>query len=188
MIRQKVRPDNGNREGGWVAFSIALLLLSAYVLLPFHQSKPPVAELESFQISVKDLHQDNLTLIADLKLAHEEIHDLYSETNNWPDIKELESFWLPPFSKDQSWERLGAHHWEYIADGYYLGVKTKEAGANTMLLDSRYSEPAVWIYRSNMESLTRTDQTSLIDKGWKLVVFNPQESASSIGHQQNHVH
>lgn len=76
MIVQTVRSNTGSSEGRWVGGIIAIILLVATIAIPFHQQSSKQHGLESYQISVKDLHQDDLAMIAELRLAFEEIKDL----------------------------------------------------------------------------------------------------------------
>lgn len=99
MITQKVRPDNGSREGKWVALTIAGILACASVLMPLHQVDSPHSAVLSHQIRITDLHQEELGLIAELKLAHEELRDLHAESGTWPDTEEMASLWIAPLFK-----------------------------------------------------------------------------------------
>ncbi len=150
MISQRVRPDNGSREGQWVMLAIAVILGVSAALLPYQHNEHTLGHLDSFQVSIKDIHQDNLAMIADLRLAHEEIRDMQLDSGQWPQVGELEQFWLAPFVRDPSWKRYGAHHWHHLGEGVYLGVSS---AASSMLLDVKQVEPNIWIHH------TFTDQS-----------------------------
>ncbi len=77
MITQKIRPDNGSREGKWVALTIAGILAVSSALLPYHQNEVEHAEALEHQVLMTDLGQEELAMVAELKLAHEEIRDLH---------------------------------------------------------------------------------------------------------------
>ena len=66
MSVQKVRPDDGNREGKWVALTIAVILGSAAILMPYHQVATEKPDIQAHQVLITDLHQNELGLIAEL--------------------------------------------------------------------------------------------------------------------------
>lgn len=96
MITQKVRPDNGSREGKWVALTIAGILAISTLLLPYHQTESEHTEALAHQVLITDLEQEELAMIAELKLAHEEIRDLHIDEANG--------------QKSVSWKNFGLLH------------------------------------------------------------------------------
>ncbi|MCW8331738.1 hypothetical protein MD588_23335 [Photobacterium sp. SDRW27] len=185
MNSQTVLPDDGGREGKWVALSIAVILLVATALIPYHQTASQQDELALHQISIQDLPSLELAMIADLRLAHEEIRNLrqdnleFKGTDYWPQVNELEELWLAPFVQDKSWEHKGKHQWKKIADGFYLGKRQLEEGSASVILHSQYQQPDIWLDLNGKAGTwvasTPLSVSALIDAGWIQVVFSAQE-------------
>ncbi|MGR5238597.1 DUF6162 family protein [Vibrio alfacsensis] len=184
MMTQKIRPDNGSREGKWVALTIAGILAMSVILLPHHQSETEHIEAQAHQVLMTDLKQDDLSMIADLKLAHEEIRDLYLDAGAWPEISELEAFWVAPFVNDQSWQRKGAHQWQRLDSGLYLGLRQDEHGAASMLLDSRSERADIWFSHvpvmAQVQSLQAREKRQ--QQGWQQIVLSPSSSSNLHAH------
>ncbi|MCG3865218.1 MULTISPECIES: hypothetical protein [unclassified Photobacterium] len=184
MIRQSVRSDNGDREGKWVVLCIGLILLVSFVLLPYHQTTQPQSILLSHQIAITDLAAEEIAMVAELRLAHEEIRNLFQDSQlsdavgQWPKISELQEFWIAPFVTDKSWERKGRHQWALITGAIYQGVKTDEKGAMSVVLNSVSASPDIWLAMNNdvvlldANTLHDFDETQLISNGWTQIVFN----------------
>lgn len=196
MIVQTVKSNTGSSEGRWVGGIIAIILLVATIAIPFHQQSSKQHGLESHQISVKDLHQDDLAMIAELRLAFEEIKDLRLdaiEINREqhqgnrdlsnassskvlafsPSVRELEENWIAPFVHDQSWVRKGEHQWLNLGNGFYFGRRVASDGAANVVLNTQLSTPDIWL--ANKASLLDVDGSIslqiLRDKRWKQVAF-----------------
>ncbi|MEZ8104152.1 DUF6162 family protein [Vibrio cortegadensis] len=196
MIVQTVKSNTGSSEGRWVGGIIAVILLVATIAIPFHQQSSKQHGLESHQISVKDLHQDDLAMIAELRLAFEEIKDLRLdaiEINREqhksnrdlsnassskmlafsPSVRELEENWIAPFVHDKSWVRKGEHHWSNLGNGFYFGRRVASDGAANVVLNTQLSSPDIWL--ANETSLLDVDGSIslqiLRDKRWKQVAF-----------------
>ncbi len=184
MIRQTVRSDNGDREGKWVALCIGLILLVSFVLLPYHQTKQPKSALLSHQVSITDLAAEEIAMIAELLLAHEEIRNLYQDSQlgaavgQWPQISELQEFWIAPFVTDKSWERKGRHQWALITDAIYQGVRSDDKGSMSVVLNSHSASPDIWLAMNDnvtlldANTLRDFDGKHLINNGWTQIVFN----------------
>ncbi|MGF1787999.1 hypothetical protein L4D00_19575 [Photobacterium swingsii] len=208
MITQTVRSDNGGREGKWVALSILLILMISAVLLPYHQQQAGTATLPSHQIALTDIEQASLGLIADLRLAHEEVRNLYfdahdlnaseqqasvleteltkSSLSQWADIDELREMWLPPFIEDKSWDFQGKHQWTLIAPATYQGIAQASGGAKSLVLVAVHETPEIWLDLNNnaaelLASETVISDKALIDAGWIQIAFE-QANATSHGH------
>lgn len=190
MIVQSVTPDNGDKEGKWIALIIGTILLVAAFSLPFHQAESNEVSLEPHQVLVTDLTQDNLAMIAELRLAYEEIVDIYAESLDensagiWPNVASLSDDWLPPFVKDQSWKRRGMHEWRLLNDGLYLGLKSQESGAASFILNAQGSEIQLWLHptllqRSSFNESALLHKHELINSGWQHIVFPSHDDASS---------
>jgi hypothetical protein len=182
MKSQVVRSEDGGKEGTWIAFLITLILLVGWVLLPFNQAFHASSELAKHQLSILQLAPKQLTMVADLRLAHEEIRNIYIDTDQWATIEALEQSWLAPFVKDKSWQHQGKHQWTQIMKGIYQGVP--EIGDVRFLLISRQKEVALWLDIQGNASLlmaqTRLPEIAsltneLINAGWLQVVFPSEE-------------
>ncbi|MGF1761498.1 hypothetical protein L4D76_27055 [Photobacterium sagamiensis] len=187
MISQTVHTDDGGREGKWVALSISLILAVAAILLPYHQETVQQQTLSPHQVFIKDLAADELAMIAELRLAHEEIRNLHQDsveldgTESWADIAELEALWLAPFIQDKGWERKGKHLWFKISPALYQGVPQLESGSASVVLNSMQEEPDIWLHLDKtIQPVISGDIRServplqtrvLIETGWKQVVF-----------------
>ncbi|WP_318523172.1 DUF6162 family protein [Photobacterium leiognathi] len=198
MIRQSVRSDNGDREGKWVGLCIGLILLIAFVLLPYHQAKEPEAALLSHQVAITDLSPDELAMVAELRLAHEEIRNLFQDTalengtGNWPELNELEEFWIAPFVKDKSWQRKGRHQWTLVADGTYQGLRQSDSGSMSIVLNSHTKAPDIWLAMDDQakpfETKQKVDEQQLISNGWTQIVFQPVAENTSSSANSTHSH
>ena len=181
MNTQTVASDDGGKEGAWIASLIALILLSGWVLLPFNQAKHDSSHLTKYQVSIEALAPKQLTMVADLRLAHEEIRNIYLDTQTWATVEVLQESWLAPFVKDKSWTHQGKHQWLQVAKGVYQGVP--EIGAERYLLISRAQQVELWIDTKGsailLDKLSTSKQTSLLNdvlikNGWLQVVFQPE--------------
>ncbi|WP_318517152.1 DUF6162 family protein [Photobacterium leiognathi] len=198
MIRQSVRSDNGDREGKWVGLCIGLILLIAFVLLPYHQAKEPEAALLSHQVAITDLSPDELAMVAELRLAHEEIRNLFQDTvlengtGSWPKLNELEEFWIAPFVKDKSWQRKGRHQWTLVDDGTYQGLRQSDSGSMSILLNSHTKDPDIWLAMDDQakpfETKQKVDEQQLISNGWTQIVFQPVAENTSSSANSTHSH
>jgi hypothetical protein len=183
MKSQTVCSEDGGKEGAWIAFLIALIVFLGWVLLPYNQAFHASAVLEKHQVSTEQLAPKQLTMVADLRLAHEEIRNIYLDTEQWATVDELQQNWLAPFVKDKSWQHQGKHQWTQVAKGIYQGVP--ESGNVRFVLISRQQEIVLWLDNQGNASLLMaqtTDQDTafltnkLINAGWQQVVF-PSENA-----------
>ncbi|MGD6734837.1 DUF6162 family protein [Photobacterium leiognathi subsp. mandapamensis] len=198
MIRQSVRSDNGDREGKWVGLCIGLILLIAFVLLPYHQAKEPEAALLSHQVAITDLSPDELAMVAELRLAHEEIRNLFQDTvlesgiGSWPELNELEEFWIAPFVKDKSWQRKGRHQWTLVADGAYQGLRQSDSGSMSIVLNSHSKAPDIWLdmddQAKSFETKQKVDEQQLISNGWTQIVFQSVAENTSSSANSTHSH
>ncbi|MGF1681569.1 DUF6162 family protein [Photobacterium minamisatsumaniensis] len=190
MITQSVHSDDGGREGKWVALSIAIILIIAAFTLPMHQASSKGQILAPYQVSISDLATPELAMVADLRLAHEEIRNIYQDNRDfepamssdelWPELAELEEIWLAPFVKDKSWEYKGKHQWLHIAPAYYQGVKQVAQGSASVILHTGNNDPEIWFALfDSAQPLTRNleqphvllSPEKLIEAGWIKVVF-----------------
>ncbi len=195
MIIERVYPDNGGREGKWVALSVSCILLCAALLLSFNHTDSSAPALAKHQIALEDIEQSSLGLIADLRLAHEEIRQLHDEQSDrsennvddielWASITELKALWIAPFIEDKSWQFQGKHQWQRIAPGVYQGVRqSKDSSAKSMLLLSQNQQPELWLDLHNKakpfaEQQIVLTQTQLIEAGWVNIAFNTRHASN----------
>lgn len=181
---QGVRADTGGREGKWVGLIIVFILSFATVAIPFHQAESHVKAVLDHQILVTDVEQENLAMLSELRLAHEEIRDLRMDSDGeWPSVMSLKDEWVAPFVEDQSWKRKGSHTWLLDERGYYFSTPSEHATsseyaaqsehgfADSFILNANSVSPEIWIYLGGVaKQPTRFDENTLESAGWKLVV------------------
>lgn len=181
---QGVRADTGGREGKWVGLIIVFILSFATVAIPFHQAESHVKVVLDHQILVTDVEQENLAMLSELRLAHEEIRDLRMDSDGeWPSVVSLKDEWVAPFVEDQSWKRKGSHTWLLDERGYYFSTPSEYAtsseqatptdhgSADSFILNANSVSPEIWIYFGGVaKQPTRFDENTLESAGWKVVV------------------
>jgi len=202
MISQSVHADDGGREGKWVALIIISILAIAALLLPYHQTASSERELASHQISIKDLPSVELAMIAELRLAHEEIRNIhqdnvdlenveFEDVDSWPAMAELKALWLAPFISDKSWERKGKHDWRKLAPALYQGIPTLTTGSVAVVLNSQGARPDVWLALGMPVPAPMAEKafnsSELISAGWKQIVFADDAEADT-GHADKDRH
>ncbi|PTO65778.1 DUF6162 family protein [Vibrio splendidus] len=184
MMIQGVRADTGGREGKWVGLIIVFILSFATVAIPFHQAESHVKAVLDHQILVTDVEQENLAMLSELRLAHEEIRDLRMDSDGeWPSVMSLKDEWVAPFVEDQSWKRKGSHTWLLDERGYYFSTPSEyetlseqaaqsdHGFADSFILNANSVSPEIWIFFGGVAKQPATfDQHTLESTGWKLVV------------------
>ncbi|PTP90397.1 DUF6162 family protein [Vibrio splendidus] len=178
MMIQGVRADTGGREGKWVGLVIVFILSFATVAIPFHQAESHVKAVLDHQILVTDVEQENLAMLSELRLAHEEIRDLRMDSDGeWPSVSSLKDEWVAPFVEDQSWKRKGSHTWLLDERGYYFSTPSEHAAqsdhgfADSFILNANSVSPEIWIFFGGVASQpTNFDENTLESAGWKMVV------------------
>ncbi|WP_086775930.1 DUF6162 family protein [Vibrio coralliirubri] len=184
MMIQGVRADTGGREGKWVGLLIVFILSFATVAIPFHQAESHIEAVLDHQILVTDVEQENLAMLSELRLAHEEIRDLRMESDGeWPSVASLKDEWVAPFVEDQSWKRKGSHAWLLDNRGYYFSTPSEYATsseqaaptdhgfADSFILNANSVSPEIWIFFGGVASQpTNFDENTLESAGWKMVV------------------
>ncbi|CAK2446745.1 conserved hypothetical protein [Vibrio crassostreae] len=184
MMIQSVRADTGGREGKWVGLIIVFILCFATVAIPFHQAESHVKAVLDHQILVTDVEQENLAMLSELRLAHEEIRDLRMDSDGeWPSVASLKDEWVAPFVEDQSWKRKGAHAWVLDERGYYFSTPSEystpseqatqpdHGSADSFILNANSVSPEIWIFLGGVAKQPATfDQHTLESTGWKMVV------------------
>ncbi|CDT50993.1 DUF6162 family protein [Vibrio coralliirubri] len=184
MMIQGVRADTGGREGKWVGLIIVFILSFATVSIPFHQAESHIRAVLDHQILVTDVEQENLAMLSELRLAHEEIRDLRMDSDGeWPSVSSLKDEWVAPFVEDQSWKRKGSHIWLLDERGYYFSTPseyatpseqatpTEHGFADSFILNANSVSPEIWIFFGGVASQpTNFDENTLESAGWKMVV------------------
>ncbi|WP_210472748.1 DUF6162 family protein [Vibrio crassostreae] len=184
MMIQSVRADTGGREGKWVGLIIVFILCFATVAIPFHQAESHVKAVLDHQILVTDAEQENLAMLSELRLAHEEIRDLRMDSDGeWPSVASLKDEWVAPFVEDQSWKRKGSHAWVLDERGYYFSTPSEYAtpsvqakptdhgSADSFILNANSVSPEIWIFLDGVAKQPSTfDQNTLESTGWRMVV------------------
>lgn len=184
MMIQGVRADTGGREGKWVGLIIVFILSFAMVAIPFHQAESHIEAVLDHQILVTDVEQENLAMLSELRLAHEEIRDLRMDSDGeWPSVASLKDEWVAPFVEDQSWKRKGSHTWLLDERGYYFSTPSEQATsteyvaqsdhgfADSFILNANSVSPEIWIFFGGVASQpTNFDENTLESAGWKMVV------------------
>ncbi|CDT73858.1 Conserved hypothetical protein [Vibrio coralliirubri] len=184
MMIQGVRADTGGREGKWVGLIIVFILSFATVAIPFHQAESHVEAIFDHQILVTDVEQENLAMLSELRLAHEEIRDLRMDSDGeWPSVASLKDEWVAPFVEDQSWKRKGSHTWLLDERGYYFSTPSEDTApseqatptehgfADSFILNANSVSPEIWIFFGGVASQpTNFDENTLESAGWKVVV------------------
>ncbi|WP_059018397.1 DUF6162 family protein [Vibrio coralliirubri] len=184
MMIQGVRADTGGREGKWVGLIIVFILSFATVAIPFYQAESHIKAVLDHQILVTDVEQENLAMLSELRLAHEEIRDLHMDSDGeWPSVASLKDEWVAPFVEDQSWKRKGSHTWLLDERGYYFSTPSEDTApseqatstehgfADSFILNANSVSPEIWIYLGGVASQpTNFDENTLESAGWKMVV------------------
>ncbi|MGO2159765.1 MAG: DUF6162 family protein [Vibrio toranzoniae] len=184
MMIQGVRADTGGREGKWVGLIILFILSFSTVAIPFHQAESHVKAVLDHQILVTDVEQENLAMLSELRLAHEEIRDLRMDSDGeWPSVASLKDEWVAPFVEDQSWKRKGSHAWVLDERGYYFSSPSEQATsseyaeksdhgfADSFILNANSVSPEIWIFLGGVAKQPATfDLHTLESTGWKMVV------------------
>ena len=150
--------------------------------MPYNQAFRHSYHLAKHQVSIEALAPKQLTMVADLRLAHEEIRNIYLDSQQWATVEELQANWLAPFVKDKSWTHQGKHQWLQIAKGIYQGVP--EIGSVRFLLISHQQQVELWFDVKGRAELLMPlavpQQASLLTNkligfGWLQVVFQGGE-------------
>ncbi|MFA0053162.1 DUF6162 family protein [Vibrio echinoideorum] len=197
MMIKGVRADTGGREGKWIGLIIVFILSFATVAIPFHQAESHVKAVLDHQILVTDVEQENLAMLSELRLAHEEIRDLRMDSEGeWPSVASLKDEWVAPFVEDQSWKRKGSHAWVLDERGYYFSTPSEYATpsehstptdhgfADSFILNANSVSPEIWIFFGGVAKQPATfDQHTLESSGWKMVV---NESEVEQHHASSH--
>lgn len=105
--RERLLPDDGRRESGWLLLCIAIILTAAAMLLQFNQTQTRSATTH--------LHLDlqGRAMLTSLINAADEIRFITSDPGVLPALAELVDMQLPPFAADT--EHAGQYQWQLLA-------------------------------------------------------------------------
>ncbi|TEW54589.1 hypothetical protein E2R68_07760 [Psychromonas sp. RZ22] len=186
MIIQAVVSENKGQEGAWISALCVLILLLGAILLPYNSTGHQHQTIEPHQVLITSLTPPPLSMISELRLAHEEIRYFYQANQTWLSVNQLEQDWIAPFVKDKSWEHQGKHIWVQVADGVYQSEPTNDSAR--YILISQHEQLDIWIDLKqqaqpiNLEDGFAFNTAFLIKAGWTQVVFE------SDNHHANHQH
>ena len=174
MTIQAVVSENKGHEGYWIATLCLLILLIGALLLPYNSAHHQHQSLADHQVLITDLPSPLLAMIAELRLAHEEIRYFYQMQQDWLAVTQLEQDWIAPFVKDKSWAHQGEHDWSLVAAGIYQSTPAK--GGIRYLLNSRSDQVDIWLQEKPQASVaTAFDLNALATSGWTQVVFSESQ-------------
>jgi len=184
IIQQSVVSKNRGHEGAWIAFLCVLILIVGALLLPYNSVNHEHNNLQAHQVLITELTPPPLSMIAELRLAHEDIRYFYQANQTWLSVAQLEQDWIAPFVKDKSWAHQGEHTWLLVAPGIYQSKPAKSGPS--YLLNSQHQTLELWIdfkgINSQATSVKAVDSEALIKAGWKQVVFESEQDASEHAH------
>jgi len=171
MTIQAVVSENKGHEGYWITTLCLLILLIGALLLPYNSAHHQHQSLADHQVLITDLPSSPLAMIAELRLAHEEIRYFYQTQQDWLAVTQLEQEWIAPFVKDKSWVHQGEHDWSLVAAGIYQS--TPAQGGTRYLLNSRNQQVDIWLQEKPQASVASAfDISALAASGWTQVVFS----------------
>jgi hypothetical protein len=171
-----------------VTLAVAGLALAAlvYAMTLGRIAGPPA--LHDWQVSAfAGLGETDQAIHSALSVAAEEIGWMNYDFGDWPPIAELEKLVMPPFYKDEFWQRHGRVEWRRLAaagaqqggDTTYIGTGGTVAGQSAYLLVYRHrhvgaaytNQVEIWIHgdvRSVAPEPTKAE--ALVRAGWRQVV------------------
>ncbi|USD39349.1 DUF6162 family protein [Ferrimonas sp. SCSIO 43195] len=154
----RVSPDNGAREGRYLAVAIVAILAVAALALPYHQAHTDGSHRPAHHIGIEQLPKQRLGPLRELNIAKEELQFYQQDEQRWPPVAELASEFIAPFSDDQ-WQ------WRQVESGVYLGSN----GHWSLLLNAINSE--IW-YLNAAHSDFAGSLVHFLEQNWQQVQFN----------------
>ncbi len=172
---QVVRPAGAGHETLYVLLiSLLIVALAASVVLLRGEREDEQA-IASHQIDARrDLTAAEQGIYTDLRVAFDEIQLLREENDAVPEVAALAEEGLPPFVDDAGSQSRGAHRWQWLQAGAYLGSSQDSdvAGSFLLLLPTAPDGQAdVWLRRDSAVAIPASlDAEALIATGWRQVV------------------
>ena len=123
---EKVRPDDGRQESGWVFLTVLLILLLGGFGISQHQTVP--ASLPGHLLLEVG---DKATLTA-LRNAGDEILFMAEDGDELPSVESLITDGVPPFAEQAG--DVNTHQWQLIDGRCYLGVPKENSSQMQFLL------------------------------------------------------
>jgi len=189
-----VPPADGKGETQNVLKLICCILLVTAVCVHLRARKDSEMPLENWQLSAfHHLEGTDQAVFNALYIAAQDIVALHHEAGHWPTVKELQDYYIPPFTKDLSWVQWGKVRWKRItpmasaSDAVvYLGSKGRSKGQGAYLLvmshlhtsatarkKGKMSEQMAKIWLNADPKASAPDTfipDSLVRNGWKQIV------------------
>ncbi|MCP4114593.1 MAG: hypothetical protein GY737_04185 [Desulfobacteraceae bacterium] len=194
MEQQIVKPVSTKSEVIYLFVAVAVVVMIAGGVIAGRIRPSDEKVLKAHQISAfRDLATLEQGTFNDLYAAAMEINELHGMGDEeWPSLATLENEFMPPFVKDQVWEKRGSLAWEQRVPwsgtrhvALYLGVPRDAGGFGCFLLvmlhDHAGKRPGtdtvehapyeIWHHDEPDVAFPEivTDQ-ALMAKGWKEVV------------------
>jgi hypothetical protein len=193
-----VEPVGTRQETGYVLLAMLVVSLGFGILL-VHRTRPEKAtRLDTYQISAySELNSFEQGIFSDLYPESAEIEAMHDLDDAWPQIADLEEFYLAPFLKDAVWERRGKLAWSMKNDDQpgrhmaaYIGTTSDSevSGSFLLLLSHHHDEEetvqdavhpgedeeehsTIWYAPGNAPAIPNDlIEQNLIAKGWQEVI------------------
>lgn len=115
MTTQIIKPAGSRDESLYLIMAVIAVMTVSGIAVHLRTRTDPAQSLAEYQISgYRDLANMEQGTFNDLYAAAMEIdgiHDDGGSENGWPTIKELEAEFIPPFVRDQAWNKRGKVNW-----------------------------------------------------------------------------
>lgn len=110
-----IRPATSRGEFFGVTSACAVIVLVAALLVAGRTRASDDQSLRDYQMSAyADLTRVEQGTYNDLLTAALEVDALHFESQQWPTVAELDSYYLPPFTQDVAWRKRGALKWKRV--------------------------------------------------------------------------
>ncbi|MBK5001163.1 hypothetical protein IAE37_003439 [Pseudomonas sp. S31] len=172
---QVVRPAGAGHETLYVLLVSLLIVALAATVVLLRGEREDEQAIASHQIDARrDLTAAEQGIYTDLRVAFDEIQLLREENAAAPGVATLAEEGLPPFVVDAGSQGRGAHRWQWLPAGAYLGSSqaNEVAGSFLLILPADAAGQAdVWLRRDSVVAIpAKLDAEDLIAAGWRQVV------------------